>query len=1329
MSNLFNSYSSLSTLTDITVLPVVDGITGQNRKITAADIRDYIGLRAGATGATGLQGASGTIGIDGTTGATGPTGAPGTSVTILGATGIGSELPPSYSGSIGDGYLTLDGHLWVWNGANWTDVGNIQGPIGATGANGVDGATGANGVDGATGATGATGPAGPIIPASTTTLGAVIVGHNLSIDSTGTLVSLGSVIGDFPPVDNPQEGDHWWDSNVGRGFIYYSGTWVEYSPNSSGGSVDLSAVAQHIIPATDLTYDLGSTSSQWHSLYVGTGTIYIGGVALGLDPERNITINGAPIVTVNTTGELTIAGSTSTVIGSNIIVSDTAPLNATTGTLWYDEVAGRTYIYWNTNWIDANPAEVGPQGIQGIQGIQGPAGADSTVPGPQGPAGTAATITVGTVTASSTITSVTNVGTSQDAVFDFVLPQGPQGIKGDPGDFIAGLGDLIVPSTSDSISTNTGALQVAGGAGFGGSLYIGNNSGINFSDTLNISANGLIEAPNRDLSLTAGGSFGSGRAYIELVNNSGINIYGGDTGVSGNITLDGGATGNVIITKSTISTSTTTGALVVAGGVGIGGSVHISGTLTLYSTTLALGIDSQATGQAIAIGCYSAATGRGASIGMASQAIDDSVALGPYTQARNNGISIGFGANLNNGSAVSAIVINATGVEVQSIGSNPGLFIAPIRPDAATSATTYGVYYNPVTKELTTATAATGGGLASPYSGIFTITNTATSISTTTGALQVAGGVGVGGTVWAEQLRQTSDVVSIGKGAGGSPGTGTVAIGENAGQTLQGFGGGGSVAIGQMAGQNTQGANAVAVGVGSAITNQGTGAVAVGQSAGEDTQGINAVAIGLAAGGITQGISAVAIGYSAGESSQGTSAVAIGDSAGLNNQSDYAVAIGADAGNATQGAAAVAIGPFAGQTTQGADAVAIGHFAGYTNQGADAVAIGRYAGWTTQGLNAVAIGLNAGNQYQGEYAVAVGLGAGQGLVVTANYVSGATSNSYLVVDTTVDIVANMFVTGTGFATNRRVISVIDETTVLLTGVADSTPSGVLTFTGSQTFGAVAVGAGAGYNAQGESATAVGNNAGSIGQKGSAVAVGAGAGSEFQGFGAVAVGTDAGGGQQGDFSVAVGYGAGAQGANSIAIGPQAGYYGQTTGSIIISAGRFLNDGNLVSEVTTVTNAGLYIAPIRADATTSATTYGIYYNPVTKELTTSTVASNKVSSTVNSLQPQVQMDDVRAGINLSGQAYIGSVADSHGCSWCMQAQVYNTSTFTYVVTNDGGNNVPLSTTADQLMGPSFGRQGDLVFGTFTDGFGGHVYKITWVCGGAGIDYGTVIIERLA
>jgi hypothetical protein len=49
---------------------------------------------------------------------------------------------------------------------------------------------------------------------------------------------------------------------------------------TGGGAIDLSAVDQHILPATDSTYDLGSSAKQWRSLYVSTDTIYIDNVPI-----------------------------------------------------------------------------------------------------------------------------------------------------------------------------------------------------------------------------------------------------------------------------------------------------------------------------------------------------------------------------------------------------------------------------------------------------------------------------------------------------------------------------------------------------------------------------------------------------------------------------------------------------------------------------------------------------------------------------------------------------------------------------------------------------------------------------------------------------------------------------------------------------------------------------------------------------------------------------------------------------------------------------------------------------------------------------------------
>jgi hypothetical protein len=61
-----------------------------------------------------------------------------------------------------------------------------------------------------------------------------------------------------------------------------------------GGGVDLTTVTSHILPSADLTYDLGSTSSQWRSLYVGTSTIYLGGTPVSV-AGGSLTVGGSPV--------------------------------------------------------------------------------------------------------------------------------------------------------------------------------------------------------------------------------------------------------------------------------------------------------------------------------------------------------------------------------------------------------------------------------------------------------------------------------------------------------------------------------------------------------------------------------------------------------------------------------------------------------------------------------------------------------------------------------------------------------------------------------------------------------------------------------------------------------------------------------------------------------------------------------------------------------------------------------------------------------------------------------------------------------------------------
>lgn len=117
----------------------------------------------GATGPTGPAGADGTDGATGptgpaVTGPTGPEGPQGTSINLVGSVFDFEGLPTS-DNTVNDAYYVENtGDIYVWDGAQWVNVGPLQGPTGPTGAAGATGPTGADST--VEGPTGPTGPAG-----------------------------------------------------------------------------------------------------------------------------------------------------------------------------------------------------------------------------------------------------------------------------------------------------------------------------------------------------------------------------------------------------------------------------------------------------------------------------------------------------------------------------------------------------------------------------------------------------------------------------------------------------------------------------------------------------------------------------------------------------------------------------------------------------------------------------------------------------------------------------------------------------------------------------------------------------------------------------------------------------------------------------------------------------------------------------------------------------------------------------------------------------------------------------------------------------------------
>jgi len=146
-------------------------------------------------------------------------------------------------------------------GSGWEWVTSSSGPAGAQGSQGSAGAQGSQGSAGATGAQGSAGAQG-------------------STGSTGSQGSPGSgsiTVSDTAPV-SPNSGDLWYDSTIGRTFLYYndgdSFQWVDASPG--GGSTGVVVQDDGAAVGTAVTINFGTNLTA--SFSSGTVTVNADGI-------------------------------------------------------------------------------------------------------------------------------------------------------------------------------------------------------------------------------------------------------------------------------------------------------------------------------------------------------------------------------------------------------------------------------------------------------------------------------------------------------------------------------------------------------------------------------------------------------------------------------------------------------------------------------------------------------------------------------------------------------------------------------------------------------------------------------------------------------------------------------------------------------------------------------------------------------------------------------------------------------------------------------------------------------------------------------------------
>ena len=213
--------------------------------------------------------------------------------------GIGIGGANGYTGSAGAGF-----------------TGSASTQIGYTGSSGYDGYTGSQGYSGSVGYTGSASS----VPGYT--------GSQGSAGSQGFAGSAGPAgyIGSHGPIG--------YTGSVGYfGSIGYTGS-VGYSGSNGPTGYTGSAGAQGI------QGDDGVTGSQGYTGSTGFG--FTGSQGLQGYTGSRSTLPGPTGYT----------GSQ----GNALIQSGIAPSPATTTTIWYDTVSGRSFVYFEGNWVDSNPS-------------------------------------------------------------------------------------------------------------------------------------------------------------------------------------------------------------------------------------------------------------------------------------------------------------------------------------------------------------------------------------------------------------------------------------------------------------------------------------------------------------------------------------------------------------------------------------------------------------------------------------------------------------------------------------------------------------------------------------------------------------------------------------------------------------------------------------------------------------------------------------------------------------------------------------------------------------------------------------------------------------
>ena len=158
-------------------------------------------------------------------------------------------------------------------------------------------------------------------------------------------------------------------STITQNDIVFSTNGVDYSNEVARFTSSKEAILSgNVVPSRNKSYNLGNTTNQWNNFYSGNvvadNFIYSNNFNIGdaIRPATDTTLGLVKVdnvtIVADVDGVITAIGGG----GSGVRVDNVNPPNPTTGTLWYDTVDGRTYIYYNGTWVDSNPTNIATAG-------------------------------------------------------------------------------------------------------------------------------------------------------------------------------------------------------------------------------------------------------------------------------------------------------------------------------------------------------------------------------------------------------------------------------------------------------------------------------------------------------------------------------------------------------------------------------------------------------------------------------------------------------------------------------------------------------------------------------------------------------------------------------------------------------------------------------------------------------------------------------------------------------------------------------------------------------------------------------------------------------